>query len=150
MLINESSCLCVGPEISGLYPLSGSGRHTKICKPEFITFVGEKIVPVNDDSNCVTILELGCPNGRSFHISRDISASLDTTCLLRGWVLVDGDDLLVGHDCQALLVDFGEVTANNERCLADGPESKMSSLLPVGEATISNLKHVGVIPTTRT
>lgn len=62
------------------------------------------------------------------------------------WVLVDGDDVLVGENVD----DFGGHGANvvscHERRGDHGPKGEVGAGLGEGEAGVSDFEHVGVVP----
>ena len=60
--------------------------------------------------------------------------------------MVDADKVFVLKDLLGGVADLGEVSTDDERCLGNSPECEVSLLLFFSENTVSNLKHVWVVP----
>jgi hypothetical protein len=69
--------------------------------------------------------------------------------LLAQGVLVDGDDVLVRQDRFDLGRHRADVIAGNERRGEHGPHGEMRLVLRLGQAGVSDLQHVGVVPAVR-
>ena len=74
----------------------------------------------------------------------------DTVTLDTERILVDGNDLGVLEDVEGLLGGGGEIATNEERSLHEGPEGEVSDVLLSPHTTVTDLKHIGIVPATGT
>lgn len=78
-----------------------------------------------------------------------LSAVENTGGLFTEEVLIDSDEILVLQDSEGVFGDCVKVATNDERGLSECPKSKVRALLSKSKTTVSYLKHVRIIPSTR-
>ena len=62
--------------------------------------------------------------------------------------MVDSNEFLIGHNGKTLWGDLIEVTPENKWGFGNSPESEVGLLLLEVEPSISDFKHVGIVPST--
>ena len=106
--------------------------------------------PVDDHSNCVTTCYLGSIDWWKTPKSVPRTTSKSTSSLSRVWILVYGNYFLILQNFKWFLACCCDIAANNQRSFGHSPHCKMRFLFFMCQSSISNFKHVGVIPTSWT
>jgi hypothetical protein len=64
---------------------------------------------------------------------------------MRGWVLVDGDDVSVREDVNGALRHVLQIVAGEQRNCQQSSKSHVRPVLLVSHALIANIEHVRII-----
>lgn len=77
-------------------------------------------------------------------------AALDASSLLSIWILIQLDQVSILKNGFGFISNCAQVTTNDKGCLHEWPKSHVSSFLSIWETTITDFKHIWVIPSSRT
>ncbi len=151
-LVLEETEVLVLPKITdvGL----GVGSHAAVS--EGGSNLSSLIASVEEDDGVGTIDERSSPDlsVSGLDVSLDglvaVLITPDTVTLDTERILVDGNDLGVLEDVEGLIGGLGEIATNEERSLHESPEREVGDVLVVGHTTVTDLKHIGIVPATGT